>query len=61
MAEAASQQAGQPLKYTITHYRKQERTHEAFIKWLVEEHIPLALPILKKHGTLGYSLVSASY
>jgi hypothetical protein len=61
MAEAPTQQKGPPLKYTLTHYRKPQHTHEAFIKWLVEEHLPLALPVLKKHGVLGYSLVSSSY
>ncbi|KAI1328159.1 hypothetical protein F5Y16DRAFT_369570 [Xylariaceae sp. FL0255] len=48
--------SGQPLKYTVTHHRKPEHTHEAFIKWITEEHIPLAMPILKKHGVLGYQL-----
>ncbi|KAI3329030.1 hypothetical protein HD806DRAFT_270232 [Xylariaceae sp. AK1471] len=48
--------ASQQLKYTLTHYRKPEHTHEAFVKWIVEEHLPLAIPIFKKHGVLGYSL-----
>ena len=61
MAEATTQQGGQPLKYTVTHYRKQEHTHEAFIEWIVEKHLPLAMPVFKKHGIVGYSLVSASY
>jgi hypothetical protein len=52
---------GQPLKYTVTHYRKQHHNPEAFIKWIVEEHLPTAMPIFKKHGVLGYSLVSPSY
>ncbi|CAL5870493.1 uncharacterized protein PFLUO_LOCUS4730 [Penicillium psychrofluorescens] len=46
----------QPVKFTITHYRKQEHTHEAFIKWMVEEHLPLAIPVFKKHGVIEYSL-----
>ncbi|KAJ5832848.1 Dimeric alpha-beta barrel [Penicillium riverlandense] len=46
----------QPVKLTITHYRKQQHTHEAFIKWIVEEHLPLAMPVFKKHGVLEYSL-----
>jgi hypothetical protein len=49
------------MKYTVTHHRKAERTHELFIKWIVEEHLPLAIPIFKKHGVLEYSLVSDSY
>ncbi|KAI1419259.1 hypothetical protein F5Y12DRAFT_278364 [Xylaria sp. FL1777] len=48
--------AAQPLKYTVTHYRKPEHTHEDFIKWIVEVHIPLAMPIFKKHGVVEYSL-----
>ncbi|KAK8061309.1 hypothetical protein PG994_007675 [Apiospora phragmitis] len=56
MAEVTQKQGGQPLKFTITHYRLPHHTHEAFIKWLTEEHLPLALPVLKKHGALGYSL-----
>ncbi|KAK9769996.1 putative EthD domain-containing protein [Seiridium cardinale] len=54
MAEAPKQQG--PLKYTVTHYRQPQHTHEAFIKWITEEHLPLAIPIFKKHGVLGYSL-----
>lgn len=50
--------ATQPLKYTVTHYRKPEHTHEDFIKWIVEVHLPLAIPIFKKHGVLEYSLVN---
>lgn len=59
MAERQTEQSGQPLKYTLTHYRKPERTHEAFIKWIVEEHLPLAIPVFKKHGIIEYSLVSS--
>ncbi|RYP30211.1 hypothetical protein DL767_006358 [Monosporascus sp. MG133] len=56
MSEVPVQRSGQPLKYTVTHYRKPQHTHEAFIKWIVEEHLPVAMPIFKKHGVLGYSL-----
>ncbi|KAK7962475.1 uncharacterized protein PG986_003300 [Apiospora aurea] len=56
MAEVSPKHEGQPLKFTITHYRLPQHTHEAFIQWLTEEHLPLALPVLKKHGALGYSL-----
>ncbi|KAI0118031.1 EthD domain-containing protein [Hypoxylon sp. NC0597] len=48
--------ADKPLKYTITHYRKPGHTHEAFIKYIVEDHLPLALPVFKKHGIITYSL-----
>jgi hypothetical protein len=58
MAETTTPQASQPLKYTITHYRKQGVTHEEMMKYIVEEHLPLALPVLKKHGVISYSLVS---
>ncbi|KAI1498411.1 hypothetical protein F5X99DRAFT_420644 [Biscogniauxia marginata] len=44
MTEAPAQNGAQPLKYT------------AFIKWMVEEHLPIAMPIFKRHGMLGYSL-----
>ncbi|KAK8122210.1 hypothetical protein PG984_010880 [Apiospora sp. TS-2023a] len=56
MSEVTPKQEGQPLKFTITHYRLPQHTHEAFIKWITEEHLPLALPVLKKHGAIGYSL-----
>ncbi|KAI9649990.1 hypothetical protein NHQ30_000003 [Ciborinia camelliae] len=56
MAEVSTQNKGQPLKYTITHYRKQQHTHEAFVNWIVKEHLPVAIPIFKKHGVLKYSL-----
>lgn len=48
----------QPLNYTVTHYRKPDRTHGAFIKWITGEHLPVALLIFNKHGILGYSLAS---
>ncbi|RWA13467.1 hypothetical protein EKO27_g1634 [Xylaria grammica] len=48
--------SGQALKYTVTHYRKPEHSHEDFIKWIVEVHLPLAIPIFKKHGVIEYSL-----
>jgi hypothetical protein len=48
-----------PVKFTITHYRQQQHSHEAFINFIIEEHLPLALPIFKKYGVIGYSLVSA--
>lgn len=56
---AEFQREGQRMKCTLTHYRKKEHTHEEFIRWIVEKHLPLAITILKKHGVLGYSLVSA--
>ncbi|RYP50621.1 hypothetical protein DL768_003903 [Monosporascus sp. mg162] len=53
MAEVPVQRGGQPLKYTVIHYRKQQHTHEAFIKWIVEEHLPVAMLPFKKHGVPG--------
>ncbi|KAJ8121485.1 hypothetical protein ONZ43_g2076 [Nemania bipapillata] len=44
------------VKFTVTHYRRPEHTHESFMKWLVEEHIPLAIPVFKRHGVIDYSL-----
>lgn len=46
------------VKLTLTHYRRPERTHEAFMKWIIEEHLPLAIPVFKRCGVLNYSLVS---
>lgn len=53
-----AEEIGKPLKFTITHYRRAQHSHEDFIKWIVEGHLPLAIPIFKKHGVLGYTLVS---
>ncbi|OGE52702.1 hypothetical protein PENARI_c009G09663 [Penicillium arizonense] len=50
-----------PLKFTITHYRQQQHSHEAFINWVVEEHLPLAIPVFEKYGVIEYSLVSTHY
>ena len=50
-----------PVKFTITHYRQQQHSHEAFIKWIVEEHLPLAMPVFEKYGVLEYSLVSTDH
>ncbi|KAI1132067.1 hypothetical protein F5Y10DRAFT_261546 [Nemania abortiva] len=44
------------VKLTLTHYRKSERTHEEFMKWIIEEHLPLAIPAFKRCGVLSYSL-----
>ncbi|KAI1361489.1 hypothetical protein F5Y08DRAFT_314495 [Xylaria arbuscula] len=44
------------VKLTLTHYRRPEHTHEAFMKWIVEEHLPLAIPAFKRCGILNYSL-----
>ncbi|KAJ5113476.1 hypothetical protein N7456_002010 [Penicillium angulare] len=49
-------QENQPVKLTITHYRKPEHTHEAFIRWITDEHVPLAIPIFRKHGVIEYTL-----
>ncbi|KAJ5656775.1 Dimeric alpha-beta barrel [Penicillium longicatenatum] len=46
----------QPVKFTITHYRQQQHSHEAFINWIIQEHLPLALPVFEKHGIIEYSL-----
>ncbi|KAJ5355697.1 Dimeric alpha-beta barrel [Penicillium concentricum] len=45
-----------PIKFTITHHRQQQHSHEAFMKWMVEEHLPLAMPVFVKYGVLEYSL-----
>jgi hypothetical protein len=54
--------ASKLLKHTVTHYRKEEHIHEAFVKWITESHLPLALPVLKKLGVLvTHSWVNAFY
>ncbi|VUC28763.1 unnamed protein product [Clonostachys rosea] len=55
MAELGEQKI---LKYTVTHHRKEGRTHEEFLNWIIRDHIPLALPVLKKHGCIEYSIFS---
>lgn len=50
-----------PVRFTITHYRQQRHSHEAFMKWMVEEHLPLAMPVFTKYGVIEYSLVSSCY
>ncbi|KAI1169812.1 hypothetical protein F4777DRAFT_168681 [Nemania sp. FL0916] len=56
MADNPKPQEGQPLKFTLTHYRKENHTHEDFMKWITEKHLPRAIPIFKRHGVLEYSL-----
>jgi hypothetical protein len=46
-----------PVKFTITHHRQPQHTHEAFIDWIVNEHLPLAIPVFEKYGVIDYSLV----
>lgn len=49
---------GRLMKYTVGHYHKEGVTHEDFINWLTKEHLPLAIPIFKRHGIKKYTLVS---
>ena len=49
-----------PVKFTITHHRQPQHTHEAFINWIVKGHLPLAIPVFKKYGVIDYSLVRIS-
>lgn len=49
---------GRLMKYTVGHYRKEGVTPEDFINWLTKEHLPLAVPIFKRHGIKKYTLVS---
>lgn len=57
----ATQQEIQPVKLTLTHYRKPEHTHKAFMDWIAEKHIPLAMPVFQRHGILGYSIVRVTF
>ncbi|KAF2799402.1 hypothetical protein K505DRAFT_265852 [Melanomma pulvis-pyrius CBS 109.77] len=56
MAEITKQQEDQPMRFTLTHYRKAGTAHDAFMKWIVEVHLPKAIPLFKKHGITGYAL-----
>ncbi|KAI0477923.1 hypothetical protein GGR56DRAFT_639375 [Xylariaceae sp. FL0804] len=56
MAQLPSEAHDGPMKLTVTHYRQPNRTHEDFIKWIVEGHLPIAVPIFKRHGIVSYSL-----
>ena len=58
MADGIKQEESKPVKFTLTHYRKDGTTHENFMKWIVEVHLPKAIPVFKIHGITGYALVS---
>ncbi|KAF2648586.1 hypothetical protein K491DRAFT_612508 [Lophiostoma macrostomum CBS 122681] len=45
-----------PIRFTLTHYRKAGVTHEDFMKWIVEVHLPKAIPTFQKHGISDYAL-----
>ncbi|KAI1322801.1 hypothetical protein F5Y16DRAFT_385471 [Xylariaceae sp. FL0255] len=44
------------VKLTVTHYRRPEHTHEAFMKWTTEDYLSLAIPVFKRCGVVTYSL-----
>ncbi|PQE27247.1 dimeric alpha-beta barrel protein [Rutstroemia sp. NJR-2017a WRK4] len=46
----------QPIKFTVTHYRLPQHTHEEFLNWIISVRLPAALPVFKKHGVLRYAL-----
>ncbi|ROW13953.1 hypothetical protein VPNG_04077 [Cytospora leucostoma] len=50
------QSSGQLIKYTVGHHRNKAVSHEEFIKWFTHEHLPLALPVFKKHNISKYTL-----
>ncbi|KAI1316784.1 hypothetical protein F5Y16DRAFT_414702 [Xylariaceae sp. FL0255] len=43
-------------KLTVTHYRQPQHTHEAFMRWIIDEHLPLAMHVFKRSGIISYSL-----
>ncbi len=45
-------------KYTVSHYRNPAVSEEGFRKWYQEEHLPYALPLMKKHGITKFNVVS---
>ncbi|KAI0505339.1 hypothetical protein F5B22DRAFT_528753 [Xylaria bambusicola] len=44
------------VKLTVTHYRLPQHTHEDFMRWIIDDHLPLLMPILKRNGFVSYSL-----
>lgn len=48
----------QTIKISVQHYKAKNVSEEEFVRWLKEEHIPVALDIIRKHGVVRYSLVS---
>ncbi|KAI0384268.1 hypothetical protein F5Y04DRAFT_249403 [Hypomontagnella monticulosa] len=48
--------AGQTIKYSVEHYRKPGVSDEAFMKWFQAQHLPNALPLMKKHGITKYAV-----
>ncbi|MCJ1327598.1 hypothetical protein MMC10_004269 [Thelotrema lepadinum] len=43
---------GQPIKYTVEHYRKDGVSSEAFMDWFTNVVLPKAMPVMKKHNVL---------
>jgi hypothetical protein len=46
------------FKYTVEHYRKPGVSEEAFLDWYHHKHLPLAVPLMKKHGISKFAVVS---
>ena len=50
---------GQPIKYTVEHYRKDGVSSEAFMDWFTNVVLPKAMPVMKKHNVLKVAVVSS--
>lgn len=55
---SSTNNSGRPLKYTVEHYRKEGVSEQAFLDWFYSVHIPQGVPLMKKHGVVGYAVVS---
>jgi hypothetical protein len=46
------------LKVDVGLYKKDDVSHEDFIKWATEVYAPKAVPVMKKHGLVKWTQVS---
>lgn len=47
------------MKYTVEYCRKDGVSEKAFIDWFINQFLPRAVPIMRKHNILQYAIVSA--
>ncbi|KAK4159050.1 hypothetical protein QBC43DRAFT_304971 [Cladorrhinum sp. PSN259] len=43
------------VKLDVCLYKKEDVSHDDFMKWMQEEYNPRAVPIIKAHGVVQYS------
>ncbi|KAI1776651.1 hypothetical protein F4818DRAFT_411320 [Hypoxylon cercidicola] len=46
----------QLLKFSVQHYRLKTVSEGDFVRWLHEEHVPVAAQIIKKHNIFRWSI-----